>query len=194
MSFKYTENILGEDLTFKTIPALFSPNQADSGTLYMLTVAGIESDTTKKVLDLGCGYGLVGIYLAKKLGLQNVFMSDIDKNAVKLASENAILNGVNGVTIIQSDGFKNISESGFDFILSNPPYHADFSVPKHFIEKGFNRLVLGGKFYMVTKRPDWYRNKIKAVFGGVKVTEIDGYYIFTAERRSISYAGKKVKK
>ncbi|NCU26429.1 methyltransferase, partial [Candidatus Nomurabacteria bacterium] len=79
---------------------------------------------------------------------------------------------------------------GYTLILSNPPYHTDFSVAKHFIEKGFNRLVLGGRMVMVTKRRDWYRNKFIAVFGGVSIREKDGYFVFAAEKRSSSYAGR----
>ena len=68
---------------------------------------------------------------------------------------------------------------------------ADFSIPKHFIEKGFNRLRIGGKMYMVTKRKDWYKNKLSAIFGGVKIYEIDGYFVFCAEKRNSKYSNKK---
>ena len=68
-------------------------------------------------------------------------------------------------------------------ILSNPPYHTDFAVAKGFIEDGFKKLLVGGKMVMVTKRLDWYRNKLSSVFGGVTVKEKDGYYVFLAEKR-----------
>jgi len=84
-----------------------------------------------------------------------------------------------------------VEESDFTLILSNPPYHADFSVPKHFIEGGFKKLVAGGKLVMVTKRLDWYKNKLISVFGGVKVYEINGYYVFVAEKRTLTPKAKK---
>jgi 16S rRNA (guanine1207-N2)-methyltransferase len=115
-------------------------------------------------------------------------MCDTDPEAVKYARENAALNGVPGVKIIQGDGFRGLDDTGFTLILSNPPYHTDFSVEKHFIEKGFNRLVIGGRLLMVTKRKDWYKNKITAIFGGVRVFEEDGYFTFLAEKRSPRYA------
>jgi 16S rRNA (guanine1207-N2)-methyltransferase len=90
--------------------------------------------------------------------------------------------------VVLSDGFRYFFETGFDKILCNPPYQADFAVPKHFIEKGFNRLVVGGTLFMVTKRELWYRNKITSVFGGAKVTEVDGYFVFEATRRTTQYA------
>ena len=181
--------IKGISLTFKTTSDLFSPDHVDRGTLLMLSVVEFNSDD--KVLDLGCGYGVVGITAAKIIGAENVVMSDICVNAVSMSLENAALNDVADTKIILSDGFKNIEETDFSIILSNPPYHSDFSTAKHFIEKGFNRLRVGGKMFMVTMRKDWYKNKLTAIFGGVKIHEIDGYFIFCAEKRKPQYANAK---
>ncbi|WP_242855728.1 class I SAM-dependent methyltransferase [Ruminiclostridium josui] len=155
------------DLKFETSNKVFSPKSIDKGTLAMLSV--VEFEKTDKVLDLGCGYGIVGILAAKILGIENVVMTDKDSIAVELSKKNAALNSVEGVKIIQSDGFKNLDEKDFTMILSNPPYHTDFSVAKEFIEKGFNRLCIGGRMYMVTKRKDWYKNKLTAIFGGTNL-------------------------
>ena len=174
------------NLVFKTHPELFSPQGLDAGTAAMLSLVDFKED--QRVLDLGCGYGIVGILAAKLVGEQNVVMVDRDPLAVQFAQENALLNEVSGVKIYRSDGFSGFSEIGFDLILSNPPYHADFSVPKAFIEKGFNRLAIGGRMYMVTKRHKWYKNKLISIFGGVKVTELDGYFVFMAEKRNTQYA------
>lgn len=179
------------DLKFKTSEEVFSPKNVDKGTLAMLSV--VELDGNDKILDLGCGYGIVGIYFAKLIGGINVVMTDIDSKAVELARENVELNYVQGVSLYQSDGFKDMDEKDFTVILSNPPYHADFSVPKEFIEKGFNRLSIGGKIYMVTKRKDWYKNKLISIFGGVRIWEIDGYYVFMAIKKKASYANIRPK-
>ena len=178
--------INGLTLELLTDRTVFSPNCIDKGTLAMLSQVNFEE--SDKVLDLGCGYGAVGIYAARLIGADKVFMCDVDPLAVRLARQNAMLNQVPEVRIIESDGFKNLTDTGFTKILSNPPYHADFSVPKHFIEKGFNRLALGGQIVMVTKRKDWYKNKLIAIFGGVSIREIDGYFVFIAEKRSVNYA------
>ncbi len=111
--------------------------------------------------------------------------------AVEISRRNAARNEAAGIQVCLSDGFAHLNASAFDWILCNPPYHADFSVAKHFIEKGFNRLKIGGRMLMVTKRKEWYRNKLIAVFGGVRVTEKDGYRVFMAERRQMHYASKK---
>ena len=183
-----TVNINGISLELNTAPALFSPGGLDAGTQAMLSC--VEFTAEDKVLDLGCGYGVVGIYAAKLIGEAKVFMSDVDETAVRLARENAARNGVPGIRVYLSDAFRGIDEAGFTLILSNPPYHSDFSVAKRFIEKGFNRLTIGGRFVMVTKRRDWYKNKLTGVFGGVKIQERDGYFVFTAEKRSTDYAKK----
>lgn len=167
--------IKGITLEFKT-DALFSPRDIDKGTLSMLSVIDFETDD--KVLDLGCGYGVVGILASKLIGAENVVMVDVDEIAVKSAIENANLNGVPDIKINVSDGLSQVEEAGFTKIISHPPYHVDFAVPKLFIEKGFNRLSTGGKMYMVTKRKDWYKNKLTAIFGGVRVWEIDDYFVF----------------
>lgn len=169
------------DMVFETAPSIFSPNSIDQGTLAMLSV--IDFLPSDKVLDLGCGYGVVGILAGKLIGEENVIMCDVSEQAIEYAAMNLRLNNVPEISIRLSDGYKNVAETDFTLILSNPPYHADFSVPKHFIEVGFKKLVLGGKLVMVTKRLDWYKNKLTSVFGGVKVHEINGYYVFVAEKR-----------
>ena len=184
-----TTMIHGVAVQLHTAPDVFSPDHIDKGTLAMLSQVKFTDED--KVLDLGCGYGVVGIVAAKIIGVEHVVMSDISENAISLSKKNAALNGVSGVSILLSDGFRNIHDNGFTMILSNPPYHTDFSTPKHFIEKGFNRLEIGGKMYMVTKRKDWYQKKLTAIFGGVKVSEIDEYFVFCAEKRTLNYANRK---
>lgn len=169
------------NLKFETDSSNFSPNSIDVGTLAMLSAVEFLPDD--KILDMGCGYGVVGILAAKLIGEKNVTMCDISESAVKQAKINAELNGVPDIDIKISDGFSEIADNDFTLILSNPPYHADFSVPKHFIEVGFKKLAVGGKMVMVTKRLDWYKNKLTSVFGGVRVREIDGYYVFISEKR-----------
>lgn len=185
---EFVVDVLGQRLTLETQPGLFSPAHADRGTLAMLSRVRLEPGM--RVLDLGCGCGLVGIAAARICGEGNVLLSDVDPLAVEVAARNAARNGVPGAKVVLSDGFSDIDEAGFDLILSNPPYQTDFSVAKGFIEKGFNRLRLGGTLMMVTKRREWYRNKLAAIFGGVRVCEVDGYHVFEAQRRGASYANR----
>ncbi|MBQ6104434.1 MAG: class I SAM-dependent methyltransferase [Lachnospiraceae bacterium] len=176
------EEINGIEVVCETGEYYFSPKGVDRGTRLMLETVPVANGD--KVLDLGCGYGVVGIYAAKKLGGENVVMCDILEDAVALSTENLTRNGIEGVRVLQSDGLRSIEDRDFTLILSNPPYHTDFSVAKEFIEDGFKRLKVGGRMALVTKRLDWYRNKLKTVFGGVKVFEKEDYYIFLSEKRA----------
>ncbi len=169
--------------TFEVDPSLFSPKRIDKGTECMLK--RVNFSNSDKVLDLGCGYGVVGILISQFVDQNNVYMSDVSEVAVKMAIKNAKDNGIDNPKVILSDGLSNIIDKDFSIILSNPPYHVDFKIPKDFIENGFRHLKYGGKMYMVTKRREWYLKKLKSVFGGVKVYEIDGYYVFEAEKRQI---------
>ncbi|MEP3480046.1 MAG: methyltransferase [Fuerstiella sp.] len=176
-------------LKLQTEDSLFSPKSADRGTLAMLSA--VEFGAEDRVLDLGCGYGLVGILAAHFARPENVFLTDVDPIAVKVAQKNAAAHGLTKLTVQQSDGLKDFTEAGLTKILSNPPYHADFAVAKHFILKGFNRLQVGGHMYFVTKREGWYRKSLSSAFGGCHVQKVDGYFVFTAEKRSESYAKRR---
>ena len=178
--------VKGIKLYLQTQPGLFSPNAPDRGTVHMLQ--HVEFAQEDIVLDLGCGYGLVGIYAASIIPSTHVYMTDIDPEAVAAAAVNLEVNGISGVTVVHGSAYDSVDRSDFTLILSNPPYHTDFAVAKTFIEKGFNRLCVGGHMYMVTKRKEWYKNKFISVFGGVRIWEEDGYYIFMAQKKSSSYA------
>ncbi len=182
-----TTTIKDLELQFRTEGGLFSPRRIDKGTLALMST--IEFDPEDRVCDLGCGYGVVGITAAKLIGPHCVLMIDNDPKAVACARENARLNGVSDAAVIESDGFNATRETHFTKIITHPPYHADFSVPKRFIEKGFNRLALEGRFYMVTKRKEWYKQKLISIFGGVNIREVEGYYVFMAVKKSGTYAG-----
>jgi len=192
LSYTVRETLKGIDLVFETEDGVFSPHNVDKGTLAMLSV--VDFKASDKVLDLGCGFGVVGILAAKFVGIDNVVLIDKDELAIRLSKKNIILNGLEGTKVLQSDGLKDLKEKDFTLILSNPPYHTDFSVAKEFIEKGFNRLSIGGKMVMVTKRDLWYRNKLISIFGGVRVSEIDGYFVLMSIKRESTYAKKKKSK
>lgn len=176
------ETLESIELNLYTEEEVFSPKGIDTGTKAMLSYVTLAKED--KVLDLGCGYGIVGIWAAKQIGASNVTMCDISPTAIACSKQNAILNGVaEGLSILESDGLSNVGERDFSLILSNPPYHVDFSVPKKFIEQGYKKLKIGGKMYMVVKRKEWYKNKLTSIFGGVTIYEKDGYYVFVAEKR-----------
>lgn len=174
-------------LQFETDSEVFSPRGLDLGTESMLDT--LKSEDGQRVLDLGCGFGFVGIFLSTKYPHDQVTMVDVDQNAVGLSKLNAKRNQV-APQILQSNGFEKIRDRPFDLVLSNPPYHTDFGIAKRFVEDAHQQLVMGGHLYMVTKRRKWYENKIKTTFGNVVVTELNDYCVFEAEKRPFT----KVKK
>jgi len=180
------ENIAGLELDLETAAGSFSPRAIDRGTRAMLGTVEFAPDD--RVLDLGCGYGVVGIVAAHSIGAERVDLVDNDAEACRLARLNAERNGAAGVRVTESDGVEGLDRADFTLILCNPPYHEDWSVAKRFVHKGFNRLAIGGRMVFVTKRRTWYERKLAAIFGGVHVQEVDGYVVLTAEKRRSDYA------
>ena len=181
---KWTLEYTGFTINIQTTPEIFSPHGIDKGTLAMLSV--VDFSKFHRVLDLGCGSGIVGIIASKFVGSDNVVMVDNSIHAVKCAEINCENNDCNEIEVLLSDGLANTGEKKFDLILSNPPYHEDFSIPKRFIEESFQKLEDDGYIYMVTKRKEWYKNKLISVFGGVEIFQKDGYYIFRSQKRKFS--------
>lgn len=177
-----------QEFELESPAGLFSPSKPDEGTLSMLARVDLQKGQT--LLDLGCGSGIVAIWAAKQLGGENVSMIDADPLAVETACRNAEKNGFGNIRAFLSDGFANYTLADLDWILSNPPYHSDFSVARSFIEKGFNRLKPGGRMVMVTKRETWYKKKFIAIFGGVHIARSGEYFVFTAQKRTGHYANK----
>jgi len=186
----YNYKVKQKTLQFITHKDLFSPSSADDGTLAMLSTVSVNDND--KILDLGCSYGFVGIVLKTKNSKADIHLVDNDPIAIEYAKRNIEMNGL-GLNVWHSDGFENIYDRDYTKILTNPPYHTDFSVAKGFIENGYNHLVVGGYMIMVVKRLLWYKNKLSSVFGGVKIEEVNDYYVLSSQKRS-DMRPKKAKK
>ena len=103
--------IKGVELRFETDPSNFSPNHIDTGTRAMLS--SMEFREEDKVLDLGCGYGVVGILAGRLIGCEKVILCDVSERAVTQARLNAERNGLPDRDIRRSDGFSHIPEKDF---------------------------------------------------------------------------------
>jgi 16S rRNA (guanine1207-N2)-methyltransferase len=182
MENRFTYAKEGMQLSFITEDSLFSPRHADLGTESMLSLA--EAGEEDIILDLGCGYGFAGVFCYRKFSPAKLVFTDVDELAVRYAEKNALMNGVERAEFYVGDSLSAIpADLEFSMILSNPPYHTDFSIAKRFISGSFQRLKTGGRLLMVTKRREWYENRLRTVFGGVKVREAEDYYVFIAEKR-----------
>jgi 16S rRNA G1207 methylase RsmC len=137
-----------QEFSFHTAPGVFSKDDIDNGTKLLINKSIIAEKG--KILDLGCGYGAVGISLGKMFPELTVVMSDVNKRAIKLAKMNSEANKLKNITIIESDGFEKI-EGLFDTILLNPPFHAGMKICKELINRSFEHLKKGGTLQVVAR-------------------------------------------
>ena len=126
---------------------VFSKKKLDNGTKVMLKYSDFSD--CKKVLDLGCGIGVVGIFIKKNYPEKEVVCTDINERAVMLTKKNAKELNLD-ITVKESDGFENIDET-FDCILLNPPMSAGKKVVEKLIKESSDHLVSKGKMYVVVK-------------------------------------------
>ncbi len=180
---KISSTIRGKAFSFFTGSGVFSKEKVDDGSKLL-----IESMQLKKgvhVLDLGCGYGPVGIILKKIFPTCDITLSEINERAVHLAQSNAALNNVE-VEVRQSNIFENVPEK-FDIILLNPPQSAGKELCFQMITESFNHLTKRGKLIIVARHNKGGKElskKMESVFSNVKEGEKSaGFRIYESERR-----------
>ena len=174
-------SLLGQSFHFYTDAGVFSKKMVDYGSQVLLNALDLERG--KNLLDVGCGYGPLGISLAKVQGVQST-MIDINSRAIDLAKKNAERNGV-VAHIFQSNIYENVSEK-FDYILSNPPIRAGKKVVHEIIEGAFDHLNKGGSLTIVIQKKQGAPSakvKMENVFGNAEIIRKDkGYYILRSEK------------
>ena len=138
---------LGNELTFFTDAGVFSRDGLDRGTEVLLNALPPLSG---RVLDLGCGWGAVGVALAARWPELDVVMTDINSRAVELARRNLAENGVTA-TVVQGDGFAAV-EGRFDTIVTNPPIRAGKGVVYGLFAQAKDYLKPGGELYVVIRK------------------------------------------
>jgi 16S rRNA (guanine1207-N2)-methyltransferase len=162
---------------FDTKPGLFSKSEVDTGS--KLLIDNMEISKSDVILDLGCGYGAIGMVAGYLANQGKVLMVDTDIRAVKYSKINAKLNGISNVEVMASDGFEDIpTDIIFDVILSNPPSHQPKETVIEFIEMAKMRLKNKGKMYFVTEkriRP-MIKREFERVFGNYELLCTDKQY------------------
>ena len=169
-------DLLGEKMTFLTDAGVFSKKMVDFGSQLLLKCLEVNQEET--VLDVGCGYGPLGLSLAKAYGVQAT-MVDINNRALDLARQNAERNKVEA-TIFQSNIYEQV-EGKFDHVISNPPIRAGKQVVHEIIEKSEDFLETGGDLTIVIQKKQGApsaKSKMEDVFGNCEIVKKDkGYYI-----------------
>lgn len=174
----------GIELTFVTSSGVFSKLRVDRGTA--LLIKCLEVCDGEQVLDLGCGYGAVGIAAAKMAPGCFVTMVDINRRAIELAKTNAELNGVSNVSIVHGDGFHAVGDRRFHRIYTNPPYRAGKQLVYSWMQQSLQHLFDGGSLYVVGQRKQGIlslRDWLTELFGTVDTLAIKGgYRVFRCEK------------
>ena len=141
-------NVNGNSFTFNTDNGVFSKGELDYGTSLLIRNV-LNLDISGDILDLGCGYGPIGIIISK-LTNSNVYMSDVNKRALHLTKMNAKKNNVT-VNIIESDGYLNISNK-FDYVISNPPIRVGKKILYKLLTDTKEHLKENGRLIIVVRK------------------------------------------
>ena len=184
--FEFNWNFLDNNYVFKSCDDVFSKDQVDYGTYVLLKTILKQISVFGDVLDIGCGYGPIGIVLAKNFQSAKFTLCDINQTAVELATENAQKNQVNNIEkILVSNAYENISGQ-FDFIISNPPIKAGKKVLLDILLGSYEKLKENGNLVFVIKKKfgeDSIKKQLEKIFKSVEILNRDsGYYILKATK------------
>jgi len=143
----FQDTLLGHPFTFHTTWGLFSPKAIDEGTRLLLDHLEVKPDD--RAIDLGCGYGPLGLAIAKAAPQGHCTLVDKDFVAVEYAQKNARLNGIDNVEIMLSNGLQHVPPRTFSLAVTNLPAKANKEHYYLFFLDIRDRLEPGGRFYIV---------------------------------------------
>ena len=129
---------------------VFSRGRLDPGTRLLLEALEPLLPQAHSLLDLGCGYGPVGLWAAARFGLR-VVLTDVNERAIELCRRNIAANGISNVAVRQGDGFQPVVGEAFDVIATNPPLRAGQAVVASFIRGAPAHLTPGGNLLLVAR-------------------------------------------
>ncbi|MEM3926963.1 MAG: methyltransferase [Desulfurococcaceae archaeon] len=169
--------IHGLSLQFISYTSLFSGSSIDEGTLLLLE--NIKIPERGKVLDIGCGYGVIGITIAKMNPNLIVYMIDISPLAVKASEINAKLNKVeNRVVVLKGDRYKPVEKMVFNAIYSNPPLSAGMKIVEDIVLGAKNYLVSNGfAQFVLAKGGEYLAKKAREIYSVVETMSKKGYIL-----------------
>ncbi|WP_369901498.1 class I SAM-dependent methyltransferase [Bacillus manliponensis] len=175
----------GHRFVFLSDYGVFSKSEVDFGSRVLIE-SFTSPDIEGNLLDVGCGYGPIGLSLAKEYQERMIHMVDVNERALGLAKENAGNNGVSNVRIYQSNVYEQV-EGQYAAILSNPPIRAGKQVVHEILEKAYDYLLPDGELWIVIQKKQGAPSamkKLEEVFSEVEVVEKKkGYYIIKSKKR-----------
>ena len=178
----------GISMQLLTDNGVFSKNKVDEGSLAFLKVL-LPLDLGNNILDLGCGYGTIGLTLAIAKKEARVTLADINPRALNMCRRNAeLLNLSQRVTILQSDIYEKI-EGRYDSIVINPPIRAGKAVTYRMYEEAKQYLIDGGSLLIVIRKAqgaDSASKYIESIFGNIRLLDRHkGYHFYKAVKSKI---------
>lgn len=176
---------MNHDFEFLTASGVFSHKRLDAGT--RLLIESMELPASGEALDLGCGYGPIGIAAAKLKPKLIVWMTDVNQRAAALTEENARRNGVENAHVLTGSLYEPLEERSFEVILTNPPISAGIAgVVRPLIEGSIWHLNPGGSLQMVVRMAKGGRSMaalLEKHYGGFEVlARRGGYQVLKAEQ------------
>lgn len=145
---RFSVDILGISCAFTTDAGVFSRGELDEGTRILLEAL---PEIHGRALDLGCGWGAVGVALGKRYPNANLVMVDVNERALDLARRNLRENGVENAETARSDAFENVT-GFFDFIITNPPIRAGKAVIYGMFDRARSFLSPNGSLFIVIRK------------------------------------------
>ena len=182
---KISFDIDGLHMSLWTDNGVFSKSRVDEGSFAFLKVL-LPLGLSGKILDLGCGYGTIGLTIAMASPEASITLADINTRALALCEKNAQELGLSQrVTILQSDIYEKI-EGHFDSIVVNPPIRAGKRVTYAMYEGAKQRLIDGGSLFIVIRKAQGAPSAskyIEELFDNITLLKRDkGYYIYQAKK------------
>lgn len=171
--------------SFKTDNGVFSKKEVDFGS--RLLIESFEfPEIEGPILDVGCGYGPIGLSIAKTNLERNVHMVDVNQRAIELTKENAELNRIGNIEVYESDRLSGVAEMNFAAVLTNPPIRAGKKIVHDIFEQSYQHLASGGELWVVIQKKQGAPSaldKLNEFFGEVNVVAKDkGYFIIKAKK------------
>lgn len=172
--------IRGHRFTFRTDAGVFSRGELDRGTELLLEALVIGPG--ERILDLGCGYGAIGIVAARLSPTSEVVLTDVNERAVALARTNLAANGIGNAEVRLGPLYEPVEDMTFDHIVSNPPIRAGRRIVDRIVAEATAHLLPGGKLWLVARTrqgADALRSRMAQAFGSAEIAKRgSGFKVF----------------